>query len=81
MKRLVTILSFLALILTSAIDADARGKDWVTTWATALQVAEPHNNPPEPYLANNSFRQTLQVSIAGKKLRVLSNILCTDGDT
>ena len=79
MKRLVTILSFLALILTSAIDADARGKDWVTTWATALQVAEPHNNPPEPYLANNSFRQTLQVSIAGKKLRLhLSNIFNED---
>ena len=79
MKRLVTILSILALILTSAIDADARGKDWVTTWATALQVAEPHNNPPEPYLANNSFRQTLQVSIAGKKLRLhLSNIFNED---
>ena len=79
MKRLVTILSILALILTSAIDADARGKDWVTTWATALQVAEPHNNPPEPYLAGNSFRQTLQVSIAGKKLRLhLSNIFNED---
>ncbi|MBR5072736.1 MAG: SGNH/GDSL hydrolase family protein, partial [Bacteroidales bacterium] len=65
MKRIVTILSILALVLTSALDTDAKGKDWVTTWATALQIAEPHNNPPEPYLAGNSFRQTLQVSIAG----------------
>ena len=79
MKRIITILSILTLVLTSALDAGAKGKDWVTTWATALQVAEPHNNPPEPYLAGNSFRQTLQVSIAGKKLRLhLSNIFNED---
>lgn len=62
-----------------ALDAGAREKEWVTTWATALQVAEPHNCPPEPYLADNSFRQILQVSIAGKELRLhLSNIFNTD---
>ena len=79
MKRTITLLSILAFVLTSAINADARGKDWVTTWATALQVAEPHNTAPEPYLENNSFRQTLQVSVAGKKLRLhLSNIFNED---
>ena len=67
------------IILTAALSLSSCKKDWVTTWATALQVAEPHNNPPEPYLAGNSFRQTLQVSIAGKQLRLhLSNIFNED---
>ncbi len=67
------------IVLTAALSLSSCKKDWVTTWATALQVAEPHNNPPEPYLAGNSFRQTLQVSIAGKQLRLhLSNIFNED---
>ena len=67
------------IALTAALSLSSCKKDWVTTWATALQVAEPHNNPPEPYLAGNSFRQTLQVSIAGKQLRLhLSNIFNED---
>jgi len=58
---------------------DAQTKDWVTTWATALQIAEPHNNPPSPGLADNSFRQIVQVSIPGKELRLnLSNLFNTD---
>ena len=57
-------------------DAKIPGEDdWVTTWATALQVAEPHNLPPEPGLAGNSFRQIVQVSIGGNELRLnLSNL-------
>jgi Lysophospholipase L1 and related esterases len=52
---------------------------WVTTWATALQIAEPHNRPPEPGLAGNSFRQIVQVSVGGTELRLhLSNIFNTD---
>ena len=55
--------------------AAAQTRDWVTTWATALQVAEPHNRPPQPGLAGNSFRQIVQVSIGGKELRLhLSNL-------
>ena len=75
MKRLITTL----LLLASVVCLGSCKDKWVTTWATALQVAEPHNTPPEPYLAGNSFRQTLQVSIAGKKLRLhLSNIFNED---
>ena len=59
--------------------ACAQTPDWTTTWATALQIAEPHNNPPAPGLADNSFRQTVQVSIGGKALRLhLSNLFNED---
>ena len=57
-------------------EAEPLSKDsgWVTSWATALQVAEPHNLPPAPGLAGNSFRQTVQVSLGGEELRLtLSN--------
>ncbi len=71
MKKILTTLA-LALLTLGAF---AQTRDWVTTWATALQIAEPHNNPPAPGLAGNSFRQIVQVSIAGKELRLhLSNI-------
>ena len=62
-------------------EAEPLSKDsgWVTTWATALQVAEPHNLPPEPGLAGNSFRQIVQVSLGGDELRLhLSNIFNLD---
>ena len=65
----------LALAAAALCCATAQTRDWVTTWATALQVAEPHNRPPQPGLAGNSFRQIVQVSIGGKALRLhLSNI-------
>ena len=66
----------LSLALTAvALCTTAQTRDWVTTWATALQVAEPHNRPPQPGLAGNSFRQIVQVSIGGKALRLhLSNL-------
>ena len=71
MKRILASI----LILAAAISLGSCKKDWVTTWATALQIAEPHNMPPEPYLSGNSLRQTVQVSVAGKQLRLhLSNI-------
>lgn len=58
---------FMPIIISQTTYA---GKHWVGTWATAEQVVEPHNCPPEPYLANNSLRQIVQVSISGKKIRV-----------
>ena len=69
----------LLLALALSLSATAQTRDWVTTWATALQIAEPHNNPPAPGLAGNSFRQILQVSIGGKQLRLhLSNLFNED---
>lgn len=73
----LTLLAF--FFLAFGINASAKKDKWVTTWATALQTAEPHNVCPEPYLAGNSFRQIVQTSIAGKELRLhLSNIFNED---
>ncbi len=72
---------FLYLLMAAALcfAACAKTPDWTTTWATALQIAEPHNNPPAPGLADNSFRQIVQVSIGGKALRLhLSNLFNED---
>lgn len=47
---------------------------WVGTWATSPQLVEPHNMPPSPGLSDNTLRQVIRVSIAGKKIRLkLSN--------
>ena len=75
MKRFLLVLAFAA----SLSPAFAQTRDWATTWATALQIAEPHNRPPEPGLAGNSFRQIVQVSIGGKAIRLhLSNFFNED---
>ena len=75
MKRFLLGLALAACL----IPVSAQTRDWVTTWATALQIAEPHNRPPEPGLAGNSFRQIVQVSIGGKALRLhLSNLFNPD---
>ena len=75
MKRFLLLLA-LAAGLTPV---SAQTRDWVTTWATALQIAEPHNRPPQPGLAMNSFRQIVQVSIGGKAIRLhLSNLFNPD---
>lgn len=58
-----------AVIAAFTLPANA-GKHWVATWATAEQVVEPHNCPPEPGLENNSIRQIVQTSISGKIVRV-----------
>ena len=71
MKKIVAFL----LTLSAVIAGCAPTPDWVTTWATALQIAEPHNLPPEPGLAGNSFRQIVEVSIGGEQIRLhLSNL-------
>ena len=71
MKRTILSLALCALALCSC----AQSRDWVTTWATALQIAEPHNRPPQPGLEGNSFRQIVQVSVGGTDIRLhLSNL-------
>lgn len=67
------VIAFMALLLMSGFGQISAKKHWVATWATALQIAETHNNPPVP-LAENSIRQIVQTSISGDILRVkLSN--------
>jgi lysophospholipase L1-like esterase len=48
----------------------AKAKKWVGTWATAPQLVERNNMPPEPGLSNNTLRQVVCVSIGGKKLQL-----------
>lgn len=51
---------------------------WVGTWATAPQLVEPRNMPPEPGLSNNTLRQIVRVSIGGEVIRVrFSNVFST----
>jgi lysophospholipase L1-like esterase len=53
---------------------------WVGTWATGEQLAESSNNPPSPYLANNTLRQIVRATVGGSKIRVhFSNKYTTTG--
>lgn len=68
--KLRTLTLATAMLLTIGIgQADAK-KHWVATWATAEQIAEPHNLPPAPGLAGNSFRQIVETSISGNQVRL-----------
>ena len=57
------------LVLALCLCGNASARRWVTTWATAQQIAEPHNNPPIP-LAGETLRQIVQVSIGGSEIRL-----------
>ncbi|WP_438029210.1 SGNH/GDSL hydrolase family protein [Sorangium sp. So ce233] len=52
---------------------------WVGTWTTGPQLTEPHNNPPEPGLANNTLRQVVYTSIGGSNVRLLLSNEFGDG--
>ncbi len=49
--------------------AGVSSKKWVGTWSAAPYAAGT-NTPPSPYLANNTLRQLIRVSIGGDTLRV-----------
>lgn len=75
MKRILTLCFF----IFAATAISAQENDWVASWAPALQLAEPHNCPPQPYLEGNSLRQILQLSTGGDQFRIrLSNIFNED---
>ncbi len=66
---------WLALLLlghAAAISAaePATPEHWVGTWAASPQLAEPGNLPPPPGFVRATLRQTVHVSLGGKKLRV-----------
>ncbi len=76
-------LLFTSLLLVSCrpvassetVSSPEKNKEWLATWSTALQVVEPHNMPPEPGLAQNSFQQVVKVSLGGDSIRLtLSNL-------
>ena len=78
--RLLSILFFVFILFGCGNTKSAKktnpteSKIWVGTWSTAPQLVEPHNNPPEPGLTNNTIRQVVRVSIGGDNIRLrLSN--------
>lgn len=63
--------AFVVLFCTvfSLQNASGSSKKWVGTWSAAPYAAGT-NTPPSPYLANNTLRQIIRVSIGGDTLRV-----------
>lgn len=79
MKRFLILAGWL---LGLAFLPAAENGRWVATWATAQQLTEKGNLPPEPGFANATVRQKLRVSIGGDQLRVrFSNELGNDAFT
>jgi len=77
LQQTTTIMRFKKIMLAAALVAAmtvsepaSAKKHWVATWATAEQIAEPHNCPPQPGLAGNSLRQIVETSIKGSKVRL-----------
>ena len=74
--RLNLVLLSLALFL-SPENLYSQSSAWVGSWACANYAAGANNTPPSPYLANNTLRQIVRVSIGGDSLRVkFSNKTC-----
>ena len=73
MRTLRHTLCFLGCITGMSV-LQLRAENWVSTWAAAQQLTEPHNLPPAPGLTGNTLRQVMRVSLGGKRIRVrLSN--------
>ncbi len=71
-RLMTTALFVVGITLLTACNPTAKNPSniWVGTWATSPQLVEPHNNPPEPGLTNNTLRQVVRVSIGGDSLKV-----------
>ena len=69
---------FTTLLVLLLIYSVVRGQThWVGTWSCAPYAAGESNTPPEPYLAHNTLRQIVRVSIGGDSIRLkLSNKTC-----
>ncbi len=79
LRRMISYMFFLLVINSctpgqkesapTACESDS-ATQWVGSWATAPQLVEPHNLPPEPGLSHNTLRQVVRVSLGGECLRV-----------
>lgn len=68
------VLSFLALQSSFLATVSAQEKDWVGTWATAVEYTG-KGDMPSRSLSNRSVRQIIHVSLGGEALRFqLSNV-------
>lgn len=71
-SRLAALALFL-LASACALATDAPGR-WISSWASAQQLTEPHNLPPEPGLAGQTLRQIVRPTLGGSQVRItLSN--------
>jgi lysophospholipase L1-like esterase len=72
MFRKLSVAGFVLLILSiSCALHTVSAKDcWISTWVSGQQLAEPHNTPPSPYLANNTLRQVVHATLGGNRIRV-----------
>lgn len=78
MRKSVLLLTVL-LMVSLALSAKEDKLQYVATWTTAIQKVEPHNLAPAPYLAENSLRQIVEVSIGGSTVSLkLSNEFNTE---
>jgi lysophospholipase L1-like esterase len=74
-------LAIILFFLLSTENLFSQNKTWVGTWSCAPYAAGT-NTPPSPYLANNTLRQIVRVSIGGDTLRVkFSNSTCETAAT
>lgn len=65
--------SFVALLLTFWVmtgNLYSQSEIWVGSWSCAPYAAGANNTPPAPFLANNTLRQVVRVSISGESLRI-----------
>jgi lysophospholipase L1-like esterase len=67
--KLYQLLVLLCLTMLS-LPLQAQSNIWVGTWSCAPYAAGSSNTPPSPYLANNTLRQIVRVSIGGDTLRL-----------
>ncbi|MBN1463785.1 MAG: T9SS type A sorting domain-containing protein [Paludibacteraceae bacterium] len=75
--RLYSVLLLLILSLI-AENIYSQSEIWVGSWSCAPYAAGSNNIPPAPFLANNTLRQIVRVSIGGNKLRLkFSNKTCS----
>jgi lysophospholipase L1-like esterase len=72
-----SILLFLVFLLMAG-NLYSQEEIWVGSWSCATYAAGAANTPPSPYLANNTLRQIVRVSIGGDSLRLkISNKTCS----
>lgn len=68
-KRAFMVVFSLVFLITAG-NTFSQSEIWVGTWGAANYAAGANNTPPPPYLANNTLRQIVRVSIGGDSLRV-----------
>jgi lysophospholipase L1-like esterase len=70
MASRIGILLLLMVCLIRVENLYSQSDIWVGSWSCAPYAAGSNNTPPSPYLANNTLRQIVRVSIGGNTLRV-----------